>query len=74
MLQQLHPSLRPEAIRMMRVIRYAGPDYSLSREFLSGDVEEVMESGLFSRSIEEGYVISEEGQRILEMFDPKPRA
>lgn len=74
MLQQLHPSLRPEAIRMMRVIRYAGPDYSLSREFLSGDIEEVMESGLFSRSIEEGYVISEEGQRILEMFDPKPRA
>ena len=74
MLQQLHPSLRPEAIRMMRVIRFAGPDYSLSREFLSGDVEEVMESGLFSRSIEEGYVISEEGQRILEMFDPKPRA
>ena len=72
MLQQLHPSLRPEAIRMMRVIRFAGPDYSLSREFLSGDVEEVMESGLFSRSIEEGYVISEEGQRILEMFDPKP--
>ena len=72
MLQQLHPSLRPEAIRMMRVIRYAGPDYSLSREFLSGDIEEVMESGLFSRSIEEGYVISEEGQRILEMFDPKP--
>lgn len=74
MLQQLHPSLRPEAIRMMRVIRYAGPDYSLSREFLSGDIEEVMESGLFSRSIEEGYVISDEGQRILRMFDPKPRS
>jgi hypothetical protein len=73
MLLELRSDLRSEAIRMMRVIRYAGPDYSLAREFLSSDIEEIMESGLFGYSIEEGNVISSEGLRILEMFDPRCR-
>lgn len=74
MLQNVHPDLRVEAIRMMRVIRHSGPDYRLQKEFLHGDIHEVMESGLFSYSIEEGYQISVEGMKVLEMFDPKPRS
>lgn len=74
MLLNIRPELRTEAVWMMRVIRHAGPDYSLSREFVPSEIQEIMESGLFSRSIEEGYVISEEGLEILRMFDPRPRS
>ena len=72
-LSDLPTDLRVEAIHMLRAIRYAGPDYPMS-EFLSAHVEQVQETGLFTYSIEEGNVISEQGLRILAMFDPKPRA
>lgn len=74
MLLNIRPELRADAIWMMRVIRHAGPDYALSREFVPSEIEEIMESGLFSRSIEEGYVISEEGMTILKQFDPRPKS
>lgn len=76
MLLSLRSDLRADAVRMMRVIRYAGPfcHTTLAKEFLSGDINDVEESGLFVRSVEDGFVISAEGMRVLEAFDPKPRA
>lgn len=76
MLLSLRSDLRADAVRMMRVIRYTGPfcNSMLAKEFLSSDIDDVEESGLFVWSLEDGFVISAEGMRVLEAFDPKPRS
>lgn len=75
-MHDLPMDLRVEAIRILRVIRHIGPfcNAMLDREFLSDHVDQVRETGLFETTIEDGNVISEQGLRLLVMFDPKPRA